>query len=786
MASRFFLEKRPTTRREPFSGSAVKRPITFTLVTALIVGVLAPGCALVAVMFFKTENNAEQLTSIAKTELKSRCLDQLVAVREIKKTQIEDFFSRRLAELRVLAGNPHVRQAFKELDAALDAGGGFEGGRFRGNGNGRFDAPPEYTAVHDKYFPAFKHYVDQYDYSDFYLLCVDHGDVSFSVKKGADFGQRTDEIDSSLHDVWRIAAKAGRVALSDTRPYAPSGDAPAQFLAAPIRENGRVIGIVALRVSIDAINRILAERSGMGRTGETYLVGSDKLMRSDAFLDPENRSVAASFRNPIKGSVDTEASNAALRGEASSALVVNYDGKRVLSAYTPVDLPGLRWALLAEIDETEAFAPIVTIRKAHEEASQSLLTWTSVLCALCFLSLVLVGLGVYWKIARPIRRMASAAVRAAEGDLDVQMGSEGKSEVAVLSRAFDQKITNLRSVMKQADAIAKGDFSADIRPRCDKDALGLALAKMTETLRHVATTCEAVAGGDYSVEVPIKGEKDLLGKALNKMITKLKSVTEQINSAGSRMVSASREQAEGARNQSTATEEMSSTVSELLASAKKMMESGASVAKQAELAAKECAGGTTSVESAVEGIRGIHERVEKIAAHMLELGSKSQQISGVLDIIAELSEQTNLLSLNASIEAAGAGEAGKRFAVVASEIRKLAERATDSTGEIRSLIDSIQETVNSTIMATEEGTKAVQDGVRLTEEVDKSFERIAGQLEEWSGRKETDPSMLDTLAEYWDSVGWTGWGGDTSIPWSAAFISWIQGGDFPGASSHRK
>ena len=66
------------------------------------------------------------------------------------------------------------------------------------------------------------------------------------------------------------------------------------------------------------------------------------------------------------------------------------------------------------------------------------------------------------------------------------------------------------------------------------------------------------------------------------------------------------------------------------------------------------------------------------------------------------------------------------------------------------------------------------------------FERIAGQLEGWNGRKETDPSMLDTLAEYWDSVGWSGWAGDTSIPWSAAFVSWIQGGDFPGASSHRK
>lgn len=212
------------------------------------------------------------------------------------------------------------------------------------------------------------------------------------------------------------------------------------------------------------------------------------------------------------------------------------------------------------------------------------------------------------------------------------------------------------------------------------------------------------------------------------MIENLKNVAGQINEAGTRMVSASREQAAGAKNQSAAVQDISATVTELLGSAQKMALSGADAAGQADLAAQECASGTASVESAVLGMKGVHERVEKIAAHMVDLGAKSQQISGVLDIITELSEQTNLLSLNASIEAAGASEGGKRFAVVASEIRKLAERATDSTGEIRTLIDSVQETVNATIMATEEGTKSVQEGVRLTEAVDRSFERISDQV----------------------------------------------------------
>ncbi len=113
---------------------------------------------------------------------------------------------------------------------------------------------------------------------------------------------------------------------------------------------------------------------------------------------------------------------------------------------------------------------------------------------------------------------------------------------------------------------------------------------------------------------------------------------------------------------------------------------------------------------------------------MLNLGKKSQRIGVILDIITELSEQTNLLALNAAIEAAGAGEAGKRFAVVADEVRKLAERSGESTKEIRTLVTDIQETANTTIMVTEDGAKAVDEGVLLFGEVSSSFQAILNQL----------------------------------------------------------
>lgn len=130
----------------------------------------------------------------------------------------------------------------------------------------------------------------------------------------------------------------------------------------------------------------------------------------------------------------------------------------------------------------------------------------------------------------------------------------------------------------------------------------------------------------------------------------------------------------------------------------------------------------------MEAVSGIKRQVDVIVAHMLELGQNSQQIGGILGIIKELAEQTNILAINAAIEAAGAGESGRRFAVVAEEIRKLADRVGGSAGEIRVLIEEIRSSSNTTVMATEEGAKAVEAGSRQFGELAASFRRIVDSV----------------------------------------------------------
>jgi methyl-accepting chemotaxis protein len=199
-----------------------------------------------------------------------------------------------------------------------------------------------------------------------------------------------------------------------------------------------------------------------------------------------------------------------------------------------------------------------------------------------------------------------------------------------------------------------------------------------------------------------------------------------IRSSSQELQAAATQQASGSREQSSATSEVSTTIRELLATSRQIAESAQRVARIAEETAGGARTGDQTVQRAQEAISSIKRQVDLIVGHMLDLGKKSQQAGGILEIINELAEQTNILAINASIEAAGAGESGKRFAVVADEIRKLADRVGGSTKEIRTLIDDIRAAVNTTVMATESGTKAVDAGTRQFGEVTTSFRQIAG------------------------------------------------------------
>lgn len=214
-----------------------------------------------------------------------------------------------------------------------------------------------------------------------------------------------------------------------------------------------------------------------------------------------------------------------------------------------------------------------------------------------------------------------------------------------------------------------------------------------------------------------------LARALSRQVG---SAVQHVQNSSAELQTTANQQAAGAREAATAMNEVTTTMGELLVTSRQISESAQRVAHIAQQTASAAHAGDETVVKMQESIEAIRRQTDVIVNHMLDLGKKSQQIGGILDIINELAEQTNILSINATIEAAGAGETGKRFAVVGDEIRKLADRVSGSTKEIRGLVDEIRAAVNTTILATEGGSKAVDAGLKHFEEVARGFKQITG------------------------------------------------------------
>jgi methyl-accepting chemotaxis protein len=221
----------------------------------------------------------------------------------------------------------------------------------------------------------------------------------------------------------------------------------------------------------------------------------------------------------------------------------------------------------------------------------------------------------------------------------------------------------------------------------------------------------------------------LTASALSRMISRqIRSAIERADNSSTQLQSAANQQVTSAQQLAASTNEITTTIKELLATARQIADSAQRVVRVAEETTSRARAGDQTVHRAQDAIGGIKRQVDLIVTHMLDLGKKSQQIGGILELINELAEQTNILAINATIEAAGAGDAGKRFAVVADEIRKLADRVGGSTKDIRVLIEEIRAAVNTTVMATEGGSKAADLGARQIAEVTAALKQITELL----------------------------------------------------------
>ncbi len=316
---------------------------------------------------------------------------------------------------------------------------------------------------------------------------------------------------------------------------------------------------------------------------------------------------------------------------------------------------------------------------------------------------LLVALGctllLTYQIAGPLGRISAFADRISEGDLDLTLPTTARSdEVGVLTRSFVKMIASLKVMAEIARKVSAGDLTVVVKPQSEKDLLGNAFGAMIKSLRDLNRD--------------IREGVNVLASSASEIL----ATTTQITA--------------GASETATAISQTTSTVEEVKQTTQMASEKARFVSESAHKSVQTSHGGRKSVEETVAAINRIREQMDSIAEGIVRISEQGQAIGEIMATVNDLAEQSNLLAVNASIEAAKAGEHGKGFAVVAQEVRSLAQQSKQATAQVRTILTDFQKATNSAVMATEQGSKAVDVGVKLSSEAGEAIRLLAENIAE--------------------------------------------------------
>lgn len=582
----------------------------------------------------------------------------------------------------------------------------------------------DYAKTHTKYHPRFRDYLNKWGFYDVFLVEAKTGHVVYSVFKEMDYA--TSLIDgpyanSGLGDAFKNALSTemrGKSYTTDMRSYYPSYNDFAAFVSSPLYINGVLKGVFIIQMPLDNINKVMTFNQGwadygLGESGETYLVAEDFTMRNDSrFFIEDNQA----FINLLKKSelpldvaeniakkgttigmmpVKSVGSEAALAGKTGFKIFPDYRGISVLSAYAPLTVAGLNWAILAEIDEEEAFAPVKIL--VNDIIEMAVLIGLGILAASLLLSLFFVN-----SIVIPITHFRDIMEKFKKGDSNVRVKSEADDEVGELAIAFDELLDEREKTLQQITT--ENEVLNDSVIEMLQVSAKLGEGDLTERM----VVSEDITG-------PLADSINLVIEQTGKTLHEIKQTAGEVESTAKIVKQQADIVASASKQESKV---VSNTVKEL-AEASSELNQIAKLAKQCNVAADETINTTDEAQQAVqmsiEGINNIRNNISETEKRIKRLGERSQEIAGVTNIINGIAEKTHVLALNASMQAASAGEAGRGFAVVATEIQRLAESASEATTEIRALVKNIQVDTADTVNAMNNAITQVVEGTQMAE-----------------------------------------------------------------------
>ena len=564
-----------------------------------------------------------------------------------------------------------------------------------------------YSKFHAAAHPTFEAAQKKFGYYDIFLFDPETSRVVYTVFKELDFSSNINTgiaAKTKLAESLERAAKfKGRddVAFSDYAIYLASYNDDAAFVAVGIFDGDKNIGVLAVQVPIDQITATMTSKkrwkeTGLGSTGETYLVGTDRLLRSDSrflleskgpFLEsikdqyPADVIATMNRKSSAIGflKVDTEGVRDGLAGTTGIKQYKDYRNQEVVGAYAPLRQHGLNWTVVAEADADEVFAPV-------NELGRKLLLVSSLVAIVL---LALVAAVITWYVRRfmkPINQLQGAVQRVAAGDMTARAQVTSGDEMQTLGSAFDNllddRIANLTKAEKEND-------------------------QLNNSVIMVLQSVSQISQRDLTVRAPVT--EDVIGTVADsinqltdetgRLLSSVRRIAGEVGAASGQVT------AQSALVSNTAQEERGNVANMMLQldGAVTAMAAVAELANVSNRTAAEVSKSTETalgtVQNSVRGMDLIREAIGEMEKRIKRLGERSQEIGQVVGLINTISERTHVLSLNASMQAAVAGEAGRGFAVVAEEVQRLAENARQATGQISVLVQNIQietgDTVNS-------------------------------------------------------------------------------------------
>ncbi len=515
-------------------------------------------------------------------------------------------------------------------------------------------------------------------------------------------------------------AKEGKDVLSQPVFSKATGNL-IMVIAIPVRVNDTVVGVAIATVPMTYISSLMSS-SALGDTGEAYLINADGILITPSrYAEQLIKEERIKKMAELELKIDTVASQQVLAGNKGLSEYTGYMGRQVIGTYNWI--PEQKWGIIVEQSSDEAFSEVIQLR--------NLLFILGIVAAIL---VILFAYNTSGLISKPIIAMSKIAEEMALGNIEQKVTYTSEDEIGRLADSFRNMINFQNRMADSADLLAAGDLTTEVTPLSEKDRLGVAFERMIKNLREAIGDVASNASNLNSASSQLAQSSDQAGQATSQIATTIQQVargtTQQTEAATHSAASveqlrrAIENVSKGAQAQAEAVSKMAALTGSLSTSITQVAGNANAVSVESNNAAVAARDGSSTVEDTIQGMETIREKVGFSAQKVQEMGNRSDQIGAIVETIDDIASQTNLLALNAAIEAARAGEHGKGFAVVADEVRKLAERSSSATKEIGSLIRGIQETVAEAVTAMNESATEVETGTERASRAGAALENI--------------------------------------------------------------